>query len=402
MSPGQRRTWSALVAVQVSLALLLLAGAGLLLRSFGSLLAVAPGFDTGRVATMGVAPPSSRYPDHAAVADLERRLVEAVAAAPQVEAAGLVSELPLSGGDQGGQMKAAPDRLGSASYRVVTDGYFRALRIPLLEGRPFDARDGLDAPHAAIVDRAAAELFWPGQDPIGKRISSEGMDEWGISAVGQAEPAQWATVVGVVGGVRHRAIEVEARPAVYFALSQRPTSGVTLVARSRTTAAALFPVLQHALASVAADVPADEPAPLSDVLVQARAQKRFAMLLLAVFAALALALAAVGIYGVVAYAVSRRTRELGVRLALGAAPAQARSLLLYGALVPVGIGAAAALLLAAPLMRGLAALLYEVKPWDPASWVMALVLLAGAATLAAWIPARRAAAIDPVRSLRAE
>ena len=401
ISPAQRRTWSALVAVQVCLALLLLGGAGLLLRSFGSVLAISPGFDDERVATMGIAPPSSRYPDHAAIAGLERRLLEALAAALQVETAGLVSELPL-GGDQGGQMKAAPDKLGSASYRVVSGGYFRTLRIPLLEGRLFDARDGLDAPHAALVDRAAAELFWPGQDPIGKRISSEGMDEWGISEIGQAEPKQWATVVGVVGGVRHRALEADVRPSVYFALSQRPRAGVTLVARSRTTAAALFPVLQQALASVAADVPADEPAPLTDVLVQARAQKRFALMLLGVFAALALLLAAVGIYGVVAYAVSRRTRELGVRLALGAAPSQARSLLVRGALVPVAIGAAAALLLAVPLMRGLAAMLYEVKPWDPASWLVALLLLGVAATFAAWVPARRAAAIDPMRSLRAE
>jgi predicted permease len=398
VSPAQRRTWAALVAVQAALALLLLAGAGLLVRSFQGLLAVEPGFDAARVATLQLAPPQSRYPDQAATAALHQRLLLALAAEPEIEAVGFTSELPLDGMDQGGQMLAAPDRPADASYRVASGGFFRALRIPLLSGRLFDDRDRQGTRHSAIVDRAAAELFWHGESPLGKRISSEGMDEWGGFA---GRPREWATVVGVVGDVRQRSLERAPRATVYFAMAQRPVSDVTLVARSHASAGALVPLLARTLLTVAPDVPG-KGGVFADALVLARAQRRFSLLVLAVFAGLALALAAVGVYGVVAYAVSRRTRELGVRLALGAAPRQARALVLRGALAPVALGALVGLLLATPLSRTLAAMLFGVRPWDPASWLAALLLLGAAATLAAWAPARRAARLDPVCSLREE
>ncbi|HEV8630267.1 MAG TPA: ADOP family duplicated permease [Thermoanaerobaculia bacterium] len=400
ISPAQRRTWSALMAMQAALALLLLAGAGLLLRSFVGLLAVAPGFDADRVATLAVSLPASHYPDAAAVAGFQERLLATVAGTPGVEAAGLASELPLSGMDQSGQMKAAPNTPADASYRVVSGGYFAALRIPLVAGRPFDGRDRAAGPHAAIVDRAAAELFWPGQDPLGKRISSEGMDEWGVTAPGAA-PKQWATVVGVVGNVRQRDLAKAPRACVYFAMAQRPVGDAVLVARSRATAAGLLPVLRRALASVAGDVPG-RAGTLAEVLAAARTQRRFALLLLGIFATLALGLAAIGVYGLVAYAVSRRTRELGVRLALGAAPAQAQALVLRGALVPVVAGVLVGLVAALPLARTLSALIYEVKLWDPASWLGATLLLVAVAALAGWLPARRAARLDPQLALRAE
>lgn len=395
---SQRRTWNGLVAVQAALALLLLAGAGLLLRSFTTLLRADLAFDPSRVATLELSPPESRYPDDAAVVALHQRLLSALAATPGVDAVGLGSEVPFNGLDQSGRMMAAPDRAADASYRLASGGYFRALRIPLRAGRLFDPRDRLGAPHSAIVDQAAAELFWPGESPIGKRISSEGMDEWG--GFGD-RPRVWATVVGVVGNVRQRALEEAPYPTVYFAIAQRPRTSATVVARSRSQARDLFPLLDETLARVAPDVPG-QTSTVADVLAAVRAQRRFSLVVLALFAGLGLALAAVGVYGVVAYAVTRRTRELGVRLALGAAPAQARTLVLRGALAPVALGALGGLLLAPPLGRSLAAMLHPVRPWDPASWLAAFVLLGLAATLAAWLPARRAARLDPVRSLRAD
>jgi predicted permease len=395
---GHRRTWGVLVAVQAALALLLLAGAGLLLRAFTGLLRADLGFEPARVATLELAPPASRYPDDAALVGLQDRLVASLMATPGVEAAGLGSEVPFDGFDPSGRMVAAPERAGDASYRLATAGYFRALGIPLRAGRSFDDRDRLGSPHSALVDEAAAELFWPGESPIGKRISSEGMDEWG--GFGD-RPREWATVVGVVGNVRQRALEQPPYPTVYFALSQRPRGEVTLVARSRTDASDLVPVLGETLARLAADVPG-ETSTLAAVLASVRAQRRFSLLLLSLFAGLGLTLAAVGVYGVVAYSVSRRTRELGVRLALGAAPAQARALVLRGALLPVAVGAATGIALAPPLGASLAAMLHPVRPWDPASWLAALGLLALAAVAAAWLPARRAARLDPVRSLRAD
>ena len=208
-------------------------------------------------------------------------------------------------------------------------------------------------------------------------------------------------MVGIVGNVRQSDLASSPRPCVYFAVTQRPVAAATLVVRSRSTPAAISPQLEEALARVAPDVPGETMA-LSDVLASALAQRRFALLLLLLFAGLAVGLAAVGIYGVVAYAVVRRTRELGVRLALGAAPRQARNLVLRASLVPVAVGALGGLAGAAGLGRALGALLFDVRPWDPLTWLAAILTLLAAATLAAWLPARRAARLDPVRSLRAE
>jgi putative ABC transport system permease protein len=405
ISPTQRRVWAALMATQGALALLLLVGTGLLLTSFASLLSVEPGFDARQVATLALAPPESRYADAPARVAFQSKLLAAVEALPGVEQAGLVSELPFGRYDPSGRMKAEPDRFGDASYRVASAGYFRALRIPLVEGRLFDARDGASAAHAAIVDRRAAALFWPGEDPIGKRISSEGMDAWGISVPGQPSPKAWAAVVGVVGEVRNSDLAAPPDPCVYFAMTQRPPGDATLVARSRSTAGALFPGLEATLSQVAPDVPG-ESSTLAEVLAAARAQRRFALILLATFAALALALAAVGVYGVVACSVSRRTRELGVRLALGAAPAETRALVLRGALRPVTLGVLLGLVAALPLSRSLEALLFSVHSWDRTSWLgasaVASVLLLGVAALAGWLPARRAGRLDPQLALRAE
>jgi len=233
ISPGQRRTWGALIAVQAGLALLLLAGAGLLLRSFASLLAVTPGFEPAGVATLrvsppvgvvGASPPQSGYPDDAAVARFQERLVGALAASPGIAAAGVISQPPFDEFDPTGQMRARSGRRADASYRVASGGYFDAVRIPLVAGRLFDPRDDASHPHAAVVDRAAAELFWPGEDPLGQQISSEGMDEFG------AKP-EWATVVGVVGNVRQSDLAGPPDPTVYFAMAQRPRRDAVVVAR---------------------------------------------------------------------------------------------------------------------------------------------------------------------------
>jgi predicted permease len=393
ISPAQRRAWGTLVAAQAGLTLVLMVGSGLLLRSFAGMLAVEPGFVAEGAATLEVAAPATRYPDDVALAGFHQRLLAAVEGAPGVVAAGTISALPLAGHGPNGQMIALPDTRADAEYRIASGGYFRAAGIPLLAGRTFEGRDRQGAPAVAVVDRAAAELFWPGLDPLGQQIDSAGMDgEWrGIAA----------TVVGVVGDVRQHDLTGAPDPSVYFALAQRPRTDAVLVARARTRAADLAPLLRSALASTAPEVPG-EVGTLAQPLAGARAQRRFALVLLAVFAALTLALAAVGVYGVVAHAVQRRRREMGVRLALGAAPAQARMLLLRVALVPVAVGIAGGALAALPLARTLEALLFAVRPWDPVCWVGGASVLAAVALAAGWLPARAVTTLDPMQTLRAE
>ena len=392
------RAWRFLLAGETALALLLVAGAGLLLRSLQELLAAPRGYETAGVVTAEVALPRGAYPDDEAVVAVNERLIAAASSLPGVAAAGMVSDLPLGSFDPNGEMRIDPasEARASASYRVATDGYFRAVGIPVLRGRAFVPSDRGEERHVAIVDRLAADAFWPGKEAIGQRLTGGGMDNYW-------DQDKWAEVVGVVGEVRHDDLGEAAAPAVYFPLGQRPYRARygTLVARGPGDADALLPAFREAMQRAAPDV-AFRFGTFEQTMLGSLGERRFTLRLLLIFALLALTLAAIGIYGVVAWAVTRRTREMGIRIALGAEPRQARDLLMWGALGPVLAGTVAAMVAATGLARPMAGFVYGIGIWDPVVWAAAAGSLLLVAATASALPARRVLRLDPTESLRDE
>lgn len=400
---GRRaRMWTLLVGTEVALALTLLVGSGLLIRSFQKLLGQETAFHAADVLTAGVSLSRLRYED----AEDHRRwyasFLEDAQGLPGVEVAGLASALPVQGFLPNGRLELDGDmsKHTVAGYVTASAGYFEALDIPLLQGRLFDERDGPDAPHVAIVSRSFAEENWPGEDPIGRSVSGGGMDSYW-----NTDPRPFGTVVGVVADVRYRELARAAGPTVYFPFTQRPSRlvwGVFLVAESATgDPASLGPVLRQAIRRADPDVPVRLRG-LSEAVAGSVSERRFATLVLGGFAALALILAVVGIYGVVSYSVSRRTREMGIRMALGAEPADVRNIVVTGALRTVVGGLVVGMLGGLALTRVLEGLLYGVAAFDPPTLVAVSATLLGAALLASWLPARRTTRIDPARTMRAE
>ena len=395
------------VASEVALALVLLVGAGLMMRSFAALQRIDPGWDPRNVLTMVVSVGGTKQaePDRRAV--FYGELLARVRAVPGVRAAGLINHLPIAGDiwglpyAVGGRPRPLRGESPVAAYRVVFPGYFRAMRIPLLRGRDVAESDGPSAAEVVVVNEYLANRQWPGEDPIGRRISLEDKD---------GQPV-WATVVGVARNSVREDWSAEPDDEVYMPWLQntfyRTSPGpqvayMTLVARTDGDAAAMAASLRAAVWSVDPGLPISEVQTMERVVMEATAGPRFQMLLLGLFAAVAVILAAVGIYGVMSYAVSRRTREIGVRMALGAnAPDVLR--LVIGEAMAVALGGAAAglagALLLTQLMRGL---LYGVGPSDPVTYAAVAALLLGIALLASYLPARRAARIDPIEALRQE
>jgi putative ABC transport system permease protein len=394
--PGERRVWNLLVAAEVALALVLLVGSGLLLRSFWQLSDVETGFSAEGVLTADLHLPASHYPEDPEKAAYYRRLGEHLAALPGVEAAGFINHLPLSGADANGRMEVegGPEPTTDASYRVATAEYFSALEIPLLAGRLFDGRDDATAPHVVVVNQALAEQAWPGESAVGKRMTGGGMDRFWDQEI-------WAEVVGVVGNVRHRGLDQPPRPEVYFHTLQRPPQSVTAVVRAAGTPASVAAAVRRAATDLDDQVPL-ELAPMEEVMGRSLAQRRFTLLLLAAFAGLALLLTALGVYGVVSLSVSRRRRELGIRLALGARPGRVQRLVLSRAMAAVGLGLLAGLAGALALSRLLASLLFGVSPFDPPTFVAVAALLGAAALAASLVPAHRSSRIEPVEVIRAD
>lgn len=388
---GRGRTWSALVAAEVALALVLLVGSGLLLRSFGQLLQVDPGFDFDDVLTVSLALPSDAYPEEE---DISRMLVsirDAVAAVPGARTVGAARHVPLATAGFNGAMevegRAEP---GYAYYRIVMPGYFDALDIPVVEGRAFSEADDLAAPRVAVVNRTLAEAYWPGQSPIGRRVRGTTNDRY----------EDWITVVGVVDDIRHASILAAPQRELYVSAVQRPNRAgfMTLTVETDGDPAALVGSVRSAVRSVAPQVPT-EMEPLADIAARDLAGRRFVLALLSGFALIALLLSALGIYGVVAYTVGRRYREIGIRIALGADPRRVMWSLQAQMLAPVGIGAVAGVVGAVLLTRFLASMLFNVDPLDPATFALVTAFLVGTAMLATWVPARRSTRIDPVEAL---
>jgi len=392
-----RRFRGGLVAAQVSLALVLLVGAGLLVRSLARLLAVDPGFDPAHVATTHIALPELTYPQPDRQAAFWNQLLERLRARPGIQVAGVVTFLPLAGLGAAtgftvvGQPPPAPGRGPTTDIRIADPGFFRAMRIPLLRGRLFTSADAPGATEVAVVNETLARRTWPGEDPIGKRVK-----------VSWAHPDAEVTIVGVVGDVRYQGLDAIVRPALYYDVDQEPSSEMNVVLRSTAMPAALAGELRAIVRELDAELPVAEVTTMHETVAESTLSRRFPMQLLALFAGLALLLAAIGIYGVLAYTVRLRTREIGVRLALGARPESVVRMIVATGLAYVLAGVAVGGVIALTASSVLRGLLYGTGPADAATYLVVTVLLVAVALLASWLPARRVAKVDPVVALRSE
>jgi putative ABC transport system permease protein len=392
-----RTAWSRgaggfLVAGEIALSALLATGAVLLLRSYARLQDVDPGFDARGVLTAQLALPAATYGEPDKRAAFVADVLERARALPGVEAAGAVSRLPLRPGNSSRTLQLegeSPARTADADFRVATPGYFTAMKIPLLAGRDFDEADRAGRPGVAVVNRALAGLAWPGRDPLGRRISIP--DEGGE-----------LEVVGVVGDVRHAALAEEPNPEVYVAFAQDPWPFFTFTLRSATGAAGLAPALRDLVHDADPDQALSQVRTLPGVVEDSLARRRLAARVLGLFAGVALLLAALGVYGILSYSVSRRSREIGVRMALGARRADVFGLVLRQGLLLTVAGLGAGLLLALALTRVLASQLYGLSARDPVTYIAVGALLVSAGVAAASVPARRLASADPLTVLRSE
>ena len=390
------RVRSAFVIVEIALALILLVGAGLLLRSFIALLQVDPGFDPSRTMTVKVSIPQSKYDNAAKQQAFFNQLFERLDALPGVIAAGGTSFLPLNGLGAAtgfeivGQPKPAAGQEPVTDVRVVTHNYFKAMGVPLLRGRDFDSRDAGTGVRRVIVNQALATKHFPNQDPIGKSI---------IVSWNDAGPDE---IVGVVGDVRQQDLETEARATIYWPPSRFTYPFMTVAIRTAGDPRSIVAGAVGALQQLDPNVAAADVRTMEDVIDTSVAQRRLTMLMLAIFASLALVLAAVGIYGVIGYSVSQRTQEIGIRMALGAQRATIMRMVVGQAMTLAAVGLVAGGIGAWLLTRLMQKLLFGVEPSDPLTFASVAGLLALVAAIAASVPALRATRVDPVIALRAE
>jgi putative ABC transport system permease protein len=389
-----------LVVAQMGLALVLIAGAGLLIRSFVRLLDTDPGFRAQNVLTAATPLPRADYPRQDQVLSFYRALSQKLSGLPGVQAVGFSTDLPLEGGwTHVFTVEERPVTGGALPvdfHSAVMGNYLQALNIPLKRGRYFTEQDNADAPSVVILSESMARRFWPGEDPIGKRL------KWGTAQSNNP----WLTIVGVVGDVKQGAIDAKTMPHSYQPMSQLGDAisflGSQLVVRADMDPTSISSALRSTLQSIDPNVPLVNVRTMDDVVAQSNAPRRFTMFLLAIFAGAALFLAAIGIYGVLAYNVAQQTHDIGIRMALGAQPGDVLRLVVGQgmrlAAVGTGLGVAAALLLS----RLMVGMLYEVKPADPVTFASVLAVLLIVALLACYIPARRATRVDPLAALRYE
>jgi putative ABC transport system permease protein len=387
---------SLLVVTEVALAMVLLLGAGLLMKSFYRLLQVNLGFNPENAISVPFVLPQARYPDGNARAAFIKQVTERLKALPGVEAVGGVNTLPLSGDYSSGPFAIegrplAPGEVNIGNRRAATPDYFRTLSIPLLKGRIFTEQDDFNAPPVVIINETLARRYWPGEDPIGKRL---------IIPPGPNGTA--LSVIGVVGDVRNAGLEDEPKPEFYYAYFQNRMSYMVMVVRAGSDPASLISAARREIWAVDKDLPLANISTLEQLLAKTTAQRRFNLLLLGLFAALALALAAVGIYGVMAYTVMQRRHEIGIRMALGAEARDVRKLIVRQGMNLVFIGVGIGLGAAFALTRLMTSLLFEVSATDPLTFTSVAVLLTLVALLACFLPARRATKVDPVIALRYE
>jgi putative ABC transport system permease protein len=397
-SASRNRLRGSLVVAEIALTLVLLVCAGLLIRTVMRLRDVNTGFNSTNVLTMNIGLPGIKYPKPENVVAFYQQTTERIAALPGVKAAGISSVLPLSDNFDGRGLvvedhpKPEGEEISVDMY-VVTPGYLRAMEIPLRQGRAITDADTTDSAKVALINQTMAEQLWPNSDPIGRRIRFPGS---------QKNPQPWRTIVGVVNDVAQYALDKKAPMQIYLPHSQFPTSFDTIVIKTENDPLSLLPAIRREISSVDKDQAVYDVRTLAELQSNSIALRRFFMLLLMVFAVITLALAAVGIYGVMSYAVTQRTQEIGIRMALGASAADVLKLIVRSGIALAVTGTAVGLIAALALTRLLQSMLFGVTPTDTVTFTVGVVGIVVVAVVACYIPARRATKVDPLVALRHE
>jgi putative ABC transport system permease protein len=386
------------VVFEVGLAMILLTGATLMIRSFIRLQQVDLGFDAANVLTVRISLPETKYSQAHQQESFFQQLLEQTAALPGVEETGVITELPVGGGNSAfpiaveGRSEMPSAERPIAFYNAVSSDYFRAMRISLMRGRSFNEKDaGETSPKVMIIDEMLAGRYWPGEDPIDKRL-----------IIVSGKPTSYE-IVGVVKTVRYHSIESSGTiPATYVPFHQSPQSRMVLVMRSASDPTSLATVVRNEVRTIDEDQPVSQITLMDHFISEALSQKRFYTWLLSLFGVVALLLSAIGIYGVVSYTVTQRTREIGIRLALGAPRGSIFKLIIGEHLSLIVVGVLLGFAGALALTRFLASLLYEVTTTDALSFMTVVAILAGTALFACYIPSRKAVQVDPITALRHE
>jgi putative ABC transport system permease protein len=385
------------VVAEIALAVVLLVGAGLLLRSFDSLTRAGTGFDATNVLTMRMQLPAAKYPSDSKRIQFFKQLTSRVSAIPGVQAAGVVSYLPLAGLGAAtnftieGEPPPSPGQDHVTDVTVCDDGYFRALKVRLLRGRLFTEREMLEQANVVIVNDALVRQYFPNEDPLGKRLT-----------ISMNDPNVPTEIIGVVADIKIVDLATPARPSTYWPHPQLAYSGMTLTVRTSADPRSFETLVEREVHQIDKDEPVSDVRTMEGWVSRSLAQSRFNSVVLAVFAGLAIVLAALGIYGVMAYAVSQRTSEIGIRLALGADQRTILRLIVGNGIRLAAVGLATGIVLALALTRTLASLLFGTRPTDPVTFAAVVAALGLVALLASYVPARRASRITPVEALRTE
>ncbi len=381
---------------ELALSVVLLVGAGLFLRSFIRLYEVDPGFSPTHVLTLALNLPDKKYPSDAHREAFFRKLLDRIEPLPGVESAGAVYGLPLGGGQSHmsfsveGHAEVRPGEQRIAGYRQISPNYFRTMRTPLVRGRDFDRRDTTNAPAVVIVNEVFVRQFLAGEEPLGRRLQIGGGDH---------RPAE---IIGIVRNVRHDNLAAPPEPELYVPFAQHCWGLGAVVVRMATEPTAMVNAVRKAVLEVDPDQPIYNVRTMEAVLSEAMVDRRVQVWLLGTFAAVAVGLAAIGLYGVMSYAVTQRTREIGIRMALGADRRRVLTLVIRQGMRLALAGASIGLFGALAVIQSIRSLLYEVKPIDPATFLGVTLLLIAVALLACWLPARRAARVAPTVALRYE
>jgi putative ABC transport system permease protein len=410
---GRHRLRNVLVVSEVAIALVLLAGAGLMIKSFQRLLQVNMGFRTEKTLTLRLTIPPTTYKDNAQIAGFYRQLLDKVKALPGVESAGAISHLPLSGSYSSGttavESADTDESLKSfqgipfieADRRSVSPDYFSTMGIALKAGRLFTEADNESAPPVAVVDESFQRRFWPNGSAVGKRF---------IAQFNNAKDIKWGQIVGVVAHIRHYGVDQvkqfglgqEGREQAYFPYLQRPSNRMYLAIKTGVDPLSLTSAVRGEVLSLDRDVPVYEVKTMDQLVTTSLAQRQLNMILFAAFSAIALILAAVGIYGVMSYSVTQRTHEIGIRMALGAQQSSVLGLVVRQGMTLALAGVAIGLGFAVALTRLMSSLLFGVSATDPVTFAAIAVILTGVALVACLAPARRATKVDPMVALRCE
>ena len=397
-SVASRRLRGLLIISEIALSVTLLIGAGLLLRSLSRLLVVSPGFDSTNVLSMQTTVLGQRFNDNAVVRQYFADAVERLRALPGVQSAAAASQIPLAGNMDKygfhveGEMHANPEEDPSAERYCITPGFLETMRIPLLRGRDITPADTATAPQVLLIGETTARRMWPGEDPIGKRVRLGGVDN------------PWWTVVGVTGDVHHVGLDADPDMQMYVPHQQWPFPDglMVFVIRAASTPAAISSAAQQAIHSIDTTQPISRVMPLESYVGLSVQGRKFALILIGAFAGIALALSVVGIYGVTAYNVAQRTREIGLRIALGAQRSELLGAVLRQGMLLVACGVATGVIASVALTRFLATMLFDVQPTDRLTFASVVLLLIAVSAAACFVPARRAMRVDPMVALRHE